>query len=107
MATMLHEANGSLVIWVGTPNTPSDSEWNAYVGAVVHVAKRFGRVRVMVFPLDGAPTPLQRKVLASALYRLPQRAAVITTSLIAHSVTTVMRWLGGEIQAFAPQHRQR
>jgi hypothetical protein len=107
MATMLFEARGSLVLWVGGSQTPTDTEWNAYVDALVRIARRSGRVRVMVFPGDSTPTPLQRKVLASGLYGLPQCGAVMTTSVVARSVTTVMRWLGAEIQAFSPSQRDR
>ena len=38
---------------------------------------------------------------------LPQRAAVVTNSLVALGVTTVMRWLGIQIQAFSPGDRSR
>lgn len=104
---MLFAARQSLVVWVGTDRTPSDVEWNVYVAALAAIAKRDGRIRVVVFPLAGAPTPKQRKHLASQLYELPQRASVITASIIARGVTTVLRWLGADIQAFAPSDRER
>jgi hypothetical protein len=105
MATMLYEVRGSLFIWVGGANAPTDAEWNAYVTALVDVARQCGRVRILVLPEAAGPTPRQRKVLAQALYGLPQRAAVITSNVIHLRINTVLRWLGADIQAFAPKDR--
>jgi len=51
---------------------------------------------------DAGPSPVQRRLVASTLHSFPHRVSVVTSSIVARSIVTVMRWMGGTIVAFSP-----
>lgn len=101
-AQFLSDARGSIVVYVGTDAVPDDESWELYVSSIEARADEQGELRIIGFVGAGAPTPVQRQRLMRRLPKLRHRVSIVSRSLTARSIVTVLHWLGAKIRAFSP-----
>jgi len=95
---------GDVFLEVHDRHAPSDEEWQA---SLELVSRRTSEIRCGLIVSDGgAPNAPQRQEaarLTDGLGRSYLRRAVVTGSIAARGAVTALRWMGQEIQAFAPE----
>jgi hypothetical protein len=98
----LNTARGSLILYVGTDESPHDEEWEAYVTSIESRGDEYKKLRIIGFVGAGAPTPVQRKRLMRRLGTIPHCVSIVSSSFTARAIVTVLHWLGLKIRAFSP-----
>ena len=102
--TMIYEVIGDLCILVHGEAPPSNDEWNEYLAGGRERLPTMKSPRCIVVTDGVAPTPTQRAALNAVLaeFGKPVPTAVITRSVVARSVVTVMGLFNSAIRSFAP-----
>jgi hypothetical protein len=90
---------GVRVVVVGS-RPPSDADWDAHLAAVEEEAPVARGVLVVTH--GGSPSAAQRKRLVQTRGGIGMPTAVVSESVVARAVATMLRWFGGNHQAFAP-----
>jgi hypothetical protein len=91
---------GGLMILVHSRGSPSDQEWELYLGEMTKHDPE--KLLTLVFTDGGAPSAGQRKVVNDFLQGRTSRCAVITKSPIGRGVVSALSWFNPKIKAFPP-----
>jgi hypothetical protein len=79
--------------------SPSDADWDRMCEFLKQAASP--EMRILVYTDGGAPSAVQRSKLNAVLHMKP-RVAILTTSLIARTAGTALRWFNDKIRIFGP-----
>jgi len=85
---------------------PTDGEWASYVRGTRAVLTE-GNSRVLVMTEGGHPTREQQTVMNSSMPRSGVRVAVISPSVVARFVTSILVLTNPDIRCFSPEQRQQ
>jgi hypothetical protein len=99
--TLLHLTRGSLVILVHSRDAPRQDDWKRYVEALGGYVKDPNCTILVVGGAGPGPSAVQRDMLAGVVPKRV-RTAVLTESVLARGIVTLLAWFHENIRAFAP-----
>jgi hypothetical protein len=103
--TFAFEMIGRVVLWVGTSQPPSRSEWDAYVDAMKRHVATHRDACSFVWSEGTGPSTVQRKQMNEAGLPPSMPIAIILTNLqnpIARGVATAISWFLPATRLFGP-----
>ena len=104
---MLHATVGTIVIAVHGPDTPPDSEWNAYIEEFER-QRDLNAARNFVCTDGGAPSTTQRRAINERLLQNGRGlCGVVTGSAMVRGVVTALNWFNPFIKAFSPEQARQ
>jgi len=95
-----------LIILIQGRRDPTDGEWAEYVRQTSAVLTQ-ADARVLVLTEGGHPTREQQGLMNSSMPRHGIRVAVISPSVVARFVTSVLVFANPDIRCFSPEQREQ
>jgi hypothetical protein len=95
-----------VVLYHGRKN-PNDTEWKPYVQLLHEIAAGNPNGRVLVITEGGHPSREQQVLMDSSLPKVGTRVAVISPSVVARFVTSILVLTNAGIRCFSPEQRQQ
>jgi len=104
--TLMFQFAGELAILVHGELPPTDDEWGAWLDSLEQRVEKMrkGSPRCLVIADNVAPSPKQRVALNKLVQKFgaPVPTAVITHSVAARGVVSILGWFNSAIRAFSP-----
>jgi hypothetical protein len=102
----------TLVVSIYTSQHPTDREWDQYLEICRALETQVGgnieeKGGALVITDGAAPSTRQREQLNEFLRGRHCRAAIVTSSFFARSITTALSWFNRDVKAFAPNRYEQ
>lgn len=99
--SMATRSIGSMVVLRENKETPSDREWDDFLGILVKNHQALDTLKILVLTEGGGPNAAQRKRLEVALGGKSVRVAIVTDSPKARFIASAITFLNKEHRGFS------